>query len=117
MHLSPDFSLFPTHVCLIYLHLLDPQLHRSSLPCAAAALFGSLSQLPGLQGEVLLDDRWGRQLGYKLNDAELLGFPWRVLVGRQWESDGLLEVLCRRSGEKHMLTVDGVHALLRQKYN
>jgi len=40
---------------------------------------------------VLLDDRNAR-IGEKLTDAELLGWPLQVLIGRSWESEQKLEV-------------------------
>lgn len=45
---------------------------------------------------VLLDDRDAR-IGEKLTDAELLGWPIQVLVGRSWESDQKFEVRIRDS--------------------
>ncbi len=42
----------------------------------------------------LLDDREAR-IGEKLTDAELLGWPLQVLVGRAWENEEKLEVRLR----------------------
>lgn len=42
----------------------------------------------------LLDDREAR-IGVKLTDAELLGWPLQVLVGRAWENEKRLEVRLR----------------------
>lgn len=47
--------------------------------------------------EVLLDDRPER-VGVKLNDADLIGIPWRILVGRK-AAEGRVELKNRRSGE------------------
>ncbi len=46
---------------------------------------------------VLLDDRDAR-LGEKLTDAELLGWPLQVLIGRSWENDRKLEIRQRHAG-------------------
>jgi prolyl-tRNA synthetase len=43
---------------------------------------------------VLLDDRDAR-IGEKLTDAELLGWPVQVLIGRSWDSNNKLEVRVR----------------------
>ncbi|MHC4930850.1 MAG: His/Gly/Thr/Pro-type tRNA ligase C-terminal domain-containing protein, partial [Planctomycetota bacterium] len=43
---------------------------------------------------VLLDDRPAR-IGEKLTDAELLGWPAQVVVGRSWESDRKVELRWR----------------------
>jgi prolyl-tRNA synthetase len=47
----------------------------------------------------MLDDRLGVSPGVKFNDAELLGVPTIVVVGRGL-TDGLIEVKDRRTGER-----------------
>ena len=47
--------------------------------------------------EVLLDDRTASP-GVKFKDAELLGMPWIVVVGRGW-ADGTVELRNRFTGE------------------
>jgi prolyl-tRNA synthetase len=51
--------------------------------------------------EVLLDDRTASP-GVKFKDAELLGVPWIVVVGRGW-SDGVVELRDRFSGETRQI--------------
>jgi prolyl-tRNA synthetase len=63
---------------------------------AAASLADSLSR-SGL--EVLYDDRPKVSPGVKFKDAELIGVPTIVTVGRGLV-DGLVEVKDRRSGER-----------------
>lgn len=53
--------------------------------------------------DVLLDDRQASP-GVKFKDAELLGVPWIVVVGRGW-ADGRVELRNRFSGETSELTV------------
>jgi prolyl-tRNA synthetase len=52
---------------------------------------------------VLLDDRQASP-GVKFKDAELLGVPWIVVVGRGW-ADGRVELRNRFSGETSELAV------------
>jgi prolyl-tRNA synthetase len=66
----------------------------------AAALAGELDAL-GL--EVLLDDRQASP-GVKFKDAELLGMPWIVVVGRGW-ADGVVELRDRFTGQTRELAV------------
>jgi prolyl-tRNA synthetase len=54
--------------------------------------------------EVLLDDRVKVSPGVKLRDAELLGIPWIVVVGRGLES-GVIEVRSRAKGEQSEVAV------------
>lgn len=65
----------------------------------ATALAGDLDRL-GL--DVLLDDRQASP-GVKFKDAELLGVPWIVVVGRGW-ADGVVELRDRFSGQVRELT-------------
>jgi len=54
--------------------------------------------------DLLLDDR-GASPGVKFKDAELLGVPWIVVVGRGW-ADGVVELRNRFSGETREVPVD-----------
>jgi prolyl-tRNA synthetase len=64
----------------------------------AATLAADLDRL-GLK--VLLDDRPASP-GVKFKDAELLGMPWIVVVGRGW-ADGVVELRDRFSGQTRQL--------------
>jgi prolyl-tRNA synthetase len=48
--------------------------------------------------DVLLDDRDARP-GFKFNDADLIGFPIRVVVGKRGLADGIVELRDRHTGE------------------
>ncbi|MBS1693912.1 MAG: proline--tRNA ligase [Actinobacteria bacterium] len=63
------------------------------------------ASLDALGLEVLLDDR-SASPGVKFKDAELLGVPWIVVVGRGW-ADGIVELRNRFSGETREIAVDG----------
>ncbi|CAA0089916.1 Proline--tRNA ligase [Mycolicibacterium vanbaalenii] len=54
--------------------------------------------------EVLLDDRKSSP-GVKFKDAELLGVPWIVVVGRGW-ADGVVELRDRFSGDAREIPAD-----------
>lgn len=60
---------------------------------------------------VLLDDRRGPSAGVKFKDAELLGMPTIVVVGKRL-ADGVIEVRDRRSGERTEVAVDDAVAHL-----
>ncbi len=61
------------------------------------------ADLDRLGVDVLLDDRTASP-GVKFKDAELLGVPWIVVVGRGW-ADGAVELRDRFSGEKRDVAV------------
>ena len=70
---------------------------------AAARIY---DELCALDVDVVLDDR-DAGTGEKLTDAELVGCPLRLVVGRKGLADGVVEAQERRSGEDHRLPADG----------
>ncbi|KAJ4353292.1 uncharacterized protein N0V89_005019 [Didymosphaeria variabile] len=61
---------------------------------------GVYDQLQGV--DTVLDDRKGKELGWKLRDADLIGYPVIVVLGRAWK-EGKVEVQCRRLGVKKVV--------------
>ncbi|HEX2359506.1 MAG TPA: proline--tRNA ligase [Solirubrobacterales bacterium] len=59
--------------------------------------------------EVLYDDRDAGP-GEKLTDAELLGCPLRIVVGRKALADGEVETQARRTGEDRRVNAEGAAA-------
>jgi prolyl-tRNA synthetase len=80
----------------------DPQ-------AAFAETFATELEAAGVR--VLLDDRIGVSPGVKFKDAELIGVPTIVVVGRGL-ADGTVEVRDRRSGERADVAIAGAVAHL-----
>jgi prolyl-tRNA synthetase len=57
--------------------------------------------------EVVLDDR-DERAGVKFIDADLIGIPLRITVGKKNLVDGNVEVRFRRSGEVEIVPVEEV---------
>ncbi len=70
---------------------------------AADALYADLRTALG--AEVLYDDRDAGP-GEKLTDAELLGCPVRLLVGRRGLAEGVVEATARADGAEHKLPLE-----------
>ena len=68
-------------------------------------------ELPEAGLEVLYDDRQARA-GIKFNDADLVGTPLQVAVGKRGLAQGNVELKLRRTGERHMLDADNVRGEL-----
>jgi len=79
----------------------------------SAEKIGAELELRGIS--VMLDDRRGTSPGVKFKDAELIGIPVIVVVGKALEN-GNVEVRVRKSGEKSEVAlagaVDAIAALL-----
>ena len=83
----------------------DPQLPAAEALAAACEAVGL---------RVLLDDRVGVSPGVKFNDAELIGVPTIVVVGRGL-ADGLVELKDRRSGERTDVALADIVAVLQSQ--
>ena len=70
------------------------------------------SDLEGERFEVLLDDRPKVSPGVKFGDAELLGVPLVVIVGRN-AAEGVVEFWDRRTGERRDVALHEVLAAIR----
>lgn len=54
-------------------------------------------EMEDCRDEVILDDR-DERAGIKFKDADLIGYPIRVTIGKKWKESGLVEIRLRRSG-------------------
>ena len=84
-------------------------------PEAARAGEEALAALSAAGFEALLDDR-EQSPGSKLKDADLVGIPVQVVIGKVWKSDRQLELVLRATKEKtragSSTLVEHVHKLL-----
>lgn len=92
-------TVAPFHVYLIGLNLEDPQVAER-----AERLYQSLQEA-GI--EVLYDDRQ-ESAGVKFNDADLLGFPVRVVVSPRTIRQGAAEVKRRKATQAETVPLDKV---------
>ncbi|KAF2869810.1 hypothetical protein BDV95DRAFT_629711 [Massariosphaeria phaeospora] len=56
--------------------------------------------------DLMLDDRPIKSYGWKLRDADLIGYPVIVVLGRGWKESRKVEVQCRRLGVKNDVGMD-----------
>ncbi|MFQ5413559.1 MAG: proline--tRNA ligase [Phycisphaerae bacterium] len=84
---------------------------------AVTSLAGELHDAFETAGvDVLLDDRDARP-GFKFKDADLIGVPIRVTVGKRGLADGVVEVVVRRTGEVHKVPPGDAVATVRRLLN
>ena len=60
--------------------------------------------------DVLLDDR-DQRAGEKFADADLIGLPTRVTVGKKTLEDGAVDIRSRATGEDQRVAVDALGSL------
>ena len=61
--------------------------------------------------DAIVDDR-DKNLGWKLKDADLIGYPVIVVLGRAWASERKCEVQCRRLGVREGIAVNDLHGYI-----
>lgn len=71
-----------------------------------------VSSDPATPVDVILDDR-DKQMGWKLGDADLIGYPIIVVVGKGWKNQQTLEVQCRRLGLREDVPLDQLPTFVR----
>jgi len=69
-------------------------------------------ELCGEGVEVLLDDRDQRP-GFKFKDADLIGIPIRITVGKRLKETGELEIKLRSKSDTHYAKPEGITAEIR----
>ncbi|MCC4909687.1 proline--tRNA ligase [Microbacterium sp. cx-59] len=84
---------------------------RDAVAFEVAATLSEQLEATGL--DVLYDDRPKVSPGVKFGDAELVGVPWIVIVGRG-AADGQVELWDRRSGERDTVALADVVERLRR---
>ena len=84
-------SVAPAHICVVPLAVNDDVVHPAAQKIA--------EDLEALGFEVAIDDRKERA-GVKFADADLIGWPLQVVVGKRGLAEGKVEVKLRRTGEK-----------------
>lgn len=97
-------ALAPFKTALVPANITDPD--------QAKAAQGLYEELRRLGVEVLFDDRDDR-LGVKLKDIDLIGIPYKVIIGKALK-EGKVEIKERRSGTVTLLPVVEVAAWLKE---
>lgn len=99
-----DGIIFPLPIAPFQVVILNLAMKEAA---AGAAVDELCATLEAAGVEVLVDDRDERP-GIKFKDADLIGIPYRIMVGKQFLLEGLVEIRVRRTGETTVLPLAGV---------
>ena len=94
--------IFPLPLAPFQVILLNLGVNNDDITRAAEQLYQDL-QARGI--EVLYDDRDERP-GSKFKDADLIGIPYRMTVGKTFEKEGKIEIRTRRDGQTETVTFE-----------
>ncbi len=95
-------AIAPYHVHLVVTNIKDEQQQQ-----IAETLY---QELESAEVEVLLDDR-DERAGVKFKDADLIGLPYRLTLGRDLK-DGLVEIRERKSGAVSKVALSDIKGYL-----
>lgn len=96
-------SIAPAHVCVIPLVVGDDEVNPKAEEIAATI------QSFGL--DVVIDDR-DERAGVKFADADLIGWPLQIIVGKRGLAEGKVELKRRRTGQRRDFLIDALPELL-----
>ncbi len=100
--------IFPMPIAPYQVVILPLQMRDSDVVSAAETLY---NQLISQGAEVLLDDR-DERAGVKFKDADLVGIPIRVTIGKKSLKEGQLEVRLRATGETELVPREGADRMI-----
>lgn len=86
-------------------------MHVVALPGVEGQAEQAAQALETAGADVLLDDRDARA-GEKFADADLIGIPLRVTVGKKTVEDGAVDVRERESGEERRVPLDELGSIV-----
>jgi prolyl-tRNA synthetase len=109
LHHDADGIRFPMSIAPFHLALLPLQMQDAAVRDAAERLYQELTAA-GI--EVLLDDR-DERAGVKFKDADLIGLPLRIAIGKKGLAEGKVEWKPRGAAQVELLPLAEVTARAR----
>ncbi len=96
-HHDENGIVWPTIIAPFHIVIIPINSHKSDQVTQVTQ--DIYTQLIANDIEVLLDDREGYRPGVKFMDSELLGIPFRLVIGERGLTENIVELTSRRSGE------------------
>ncbi|MDW7772789.1 MAG: proline--tRNA ligase [Desulfobulbaceae bacterium] len=103
--------VFPLPIAPFQAIILNLGVNSEQITAAAEKLYHDLQQR-GI--EVLYDDRDERP-GSKFKDADLIGIPCRITVGKTFEQEGKVEMRQRSDGTTETLAIEGAADIIARE--
>lgn len=96
-HHDENGIVWPTIIAPFHIVIIPINSHKSDQVTQVTQ--DIYTQLIANDIEVLLDDREGYRPGVKFMDSELLGIPFRLVIGERGLTENIVELTSRQSGE------------------
>jgi len=99
--------IWPKEVAPYLVHLVCLDMKKDVQKETAEEIYNKLLEE---KVEVLYDDRIERP-GVKFNDADLIGLPIQIIVGRKAD-EGIVEIKVRKTGEREEVLIENLYTKL-----
>jgi prolyl-tRNA synthetase len=103
-HHDDDGIIWPIQIAPFEVQIVALDIRDDEVMAIAKRIHDDLE---GQDIDVLLDDR-NQRPGFKFKDADLIGMPIRVTVGRKGLKDGIVELKMRDGGAVEKITPDNI---------
>jgi len=104
-----DGIIWPYEIAPFHVMVIPVNVKKDEIRNTAEEIYETL-QREGF--DVIIDDRNARP-GFKFKDADLIGIPFQVIVGKK-ASEGIVEIKVRKSGERFEVPVSEVVKKIRE---
>ena len=101
--------IWPKEVAPYLVHLVCLDMKKDVQKETAEKIYNKLLEE---KVEVLYDDRIERP-GVKFNDADLIGLPIQIIVGRKAD-EGIVEIKVRKTGEREEVLIENLYTKLHE---
>lgn len=91
-------NIAPFKALIIPINMSDEEITNASMNLYNALISEGI--------EVLIDNRAELSAGEKFNDADLIGIPLQIIVGRALKKDGKFEIKVRKTNERYLLNLE-----------
>ncbi len=102
--------ILPKEIAPFHVHLLSLIHKDSELMEASEKLYKHLQHE---NIEVLWDDR-KESVGRKFKDADLLGLPFQLVMGKPFQNEKKVELINRKTGAKELISYDDITDVLKE---
>ncbi|MFP4286416.1 MAG: proline--tRNA ligase [Candidatus Izemoplasmataceae bacterium] len=105
-HSHDDALVWPKEITPFDLHVIPVKITEDN-----AKSIDELYQTLSKDFDVLIDDR-DERAGIKFKDADLIGIPYRIIIGKDY-SEGKVELLNRYTSERQIVLVSELEGILK----
>ncbi len=107
-------TIWPNDIAPFKVEVIPLNLNDESIKNAAENIYKLLLD-NGI--ETLLDDREELSAGEKFNDADLIGLPIQLIVGKAYKKEGKFEIKIRKTNERILVAIDEIVTTIKEFLN